>query len=88
MATCKACKSWFGSSAPGDLCPTCQRALKRLNGYAVPVVRCRECRRYKTVTWYDGEPYGTFCDEFKINGGPDFYCAYGQRREEGDGDVD
>ena len=51
---------------------------------AVPVVRCRECKRYKMVTWYDGEPYGTFCDEFKIDGGPDFYCAYGQRREDGD----
>lgn len=38
MATCKACNSWFGSNAPGDLCPTCERALKRLYGYAVPVI--------------------------------------------------
>lgn len=38
MAECKACGAWFGSSAPGDLCPTCGRALNRLRGYAVPAV--------------------------------------------------
>ena len=45
MANCKACGAWFGTATPQDLCPTCERALKRLNGYAVPVVRCGECEK-------------------------------------------
>ena len=38
MADCKACGAWFSSTAKTEICPTCERALKRLNGYAVPVV--------------------------------------------------
>ena len=41
MADCKACGAWFETTTPRDLCPTCERALKRLNGYVVPVVRGR-----------------------------------------------
>lgn len=39
MANCKACGASFSSSGHRDLCPGCERALKRLDGYAVPVVR-------------------------------------------------
>ena len=35
MADCKACGAWFSSTAPSELCPTCERALKRLDGYVV-----------------------------------------------------
>ena len=51
MADCKVCGGWFSSTAPSELCPTCERALKRLNGYAVPVVRCKDCR------WFDKTGY-------------------------------
>ena len=44
MADCKACGAWFGSVTEQDLCPACERALKRLNGYAVHVVICRDCK--------------------------------------------
>lgn len=37
MAECKACGEWFGTATPQDLCPTCERALKRLGGYVEPV---------------------------------------------------
>ena len=37
MPECKACKAWFASVMSEDLCPVCERALKRLEGYAVPV---------------------------------------------------
>lgn len=37
MANCKVCGEWFSSTNPDNLCPACQRALKRLNGYAAPV---------------------------------------------------
>ena len=46
MADCKACGAWFGTSTPQDLCPTCERAMKRLNGYALHVVRCKDCRNW------------------------------------------
>lgn len=36
MAECKACGEWFGTATPQDLCPTCERALKRLGGYVGP----------------------------------------------------
>lgn len=38
MADCKVCGAWFSSTAKTEICPTCERALKRLNGYAGPVV--------------------------------------------------
>lgn len=37
MPECKACKAWFASVMPEDLCPACEIALKRLNGYVAPV---------------------------------------------------
>lgn len=37
MADCKACGEWFGTTTPQDLCPPCERALKRLGGYVAPV---------------------------------------------------
>jgi predicted amidophosphoribosyltransferase len=41
MADCKVCGAWFSSTAKTEICPTCERALERLNGYAVPVVHGR-----------------------------------------------
>lgn len=48
MADCKACGAWFGTTTQQELCPTCERALKRLNGYAIPVVHGRWTRFYKS----------------------------------------
>ena len=45
VANCKACSAWFGTVAPQDLCPTCERTLERMKGYATPVVHGR---------WLDG----------------------------------
>ena len=53
MADCKACGEWFGSTSEDELCPACEKALKRLKGYAVPVRRCsfslEEARRRESV---------------------------------------
>lgn len=46
MADCKACGAWFASTTEQDLCPTCERALKRLGGYVEPVKRGRWVDRY------------------------------------------
>ena len=80
MSDCKACGGWFSSTAPIELCPTCERALKRLNGYAVPVVRCKDCNfchynssndTYKCVSM--NGMYGTVNENE--------FCSYGERRE-------
>ena len=48
MAECKACGEWFGTATPQDLCPTCERALKRLGGYVEPV------RHGRWEDWWPG----------------------------------
>ena len=74
MANCNACGAWFSSTAPDELCPTCERALKRLNGYAVPVVRCKDCKHYtpdKKHPWNDETGY----DLTKFETLPFGYCC-------------
>jgi len=48
---------------------------------AVPVVRCRECR-FNTTERKCLNP-----DSIIIVPSDDDFCSYGQRREDGDGDV-
>lgn len=45
---CIACGSPFDSSKiERKLCKYCEVALERMNGYVVPVVRCKDCK------WFD-----------------------------------
>ena len=81
MAECKACGEWFGTAVPQDLCPTCERALKQLNGYAVPVVRCRHCRSHH---WEQEPCHGKtvhYCKKLDAEVTADFFCAAGKRLE-------
>lgn len=83
MADCKACGAWFGTTTPQDLCPACERALARLNGYAAPVVRCRDCKHGDRV-YEDRDDYGcrmmlALPRWFK----GDHFCAYGERKDGG-----
>lgn len=78
MADCKVCGAWFSSTTKTELCPTCERALKRLNGYAVPVMRCKGCKMYQMDNgelWRCTNWNGLFraCK-------PDDFCSYGERR--------
>lgn len=77
MADCKACGAWFGTITPQDLCPTCERALKRLNGYAAPIVRCRNCKHRADAT-----DQGNYLCNRKMLGlvRPDDFCSYGERK--------
>ncbi len=80
MADCKVCGGWFSSTAPSELCPTCERALKRLNGYAVPVVRCKDCKDF--VPW--GDVFTRECGYCKEHQGDvlaEGFCYLGERRE-------
>lgn len=72
MPDCKACGAWFGSVAPQDLCPACERALARLKGYAVPVVRCKDCKYYMRLA--ECKFVGHF------SGGTNYFCADGERK--------
>ena len=85
MANCKACGAWFSSTAPDEICPTCERALKRLNGYAMPVVRCKGCKHCmlcypEKQIGKDATP-GWYCKDQKKYRRPDDFCSYGERRE-------
>ena len=77
MADCKACGAWFGTVAPGDLCPACERALKRLNGYVSPVVHCKDCKHMEISE----ETNGRYCHVWGFfNGaGDEGFCNYGER---------
>lgn len=84
MPDCKACGAWFGSVTPQDLRPACERALARLKGYAVPVVRCKDCKHYriflkrdmcaKNAQVLDGHEVGLTATN------PDNFCSYGERK--------
>lgn len=78
MADCKACGAWFGTATPQELCPTCERSMKRLKGYAAPVVRCRECKYRADAT----EKENYLCNR-KMLGlvRPDDFCSFGERKE-------
>ena len=80
MANCKACGAWFSSTAAQELCPTCERALKRLNGYAVPVVWCKNCDWYREDGSICVNPH---CGKsfYGCRVRQDHYCSYGERRE-------
>lgn len=68
MAECKACGTWFSSSESQELCPGCERALERLNGYVVPVVRCKDCKYFETPLCENEDNYDNW------------FCADGERK--------
>ena len=81
MADCKACGNWFSSSDPKDeICYHCKNAIKRMNGYAVPVVRCRDCRSYNTTNPLDAFGKCAYFGASFVYG--DDFCSHGERREE------
>ena len=78
MPDCKSCGAWFAAvNKREDLCPTCEKALARLAGYAAPVVRCAGCRSYN-------KPRTGFCEIHLDREHPDDFCSYGKRKEGAD----
>lgn len=75
MPDCKACGAWFGSVTPQDLCPACERALARLKGYAVPVVRCKECRHHSA----DAGVCNLYL-HFSVGVSANDFCSFGERK--------
>ena len=80
MPACKVCGRWFAKIRyDEELCDKCEISLSRLSGYAVPVVRCKDCKQGEI-----DDP--DFPDQYYCHAGcgwnkGDFYCAYGERKE-------
>lgn len=87
MPDCKSCGAWFAAvNKRENLCPTCERALARLAGYAAPVVRCAECKHLRPVVdAYTQETVGYWCAELDIGSVDiDGFCSRGDRKDGAD----
>lgn len=72
MPACKVCGRWFAKIRDDEeLCDKCEISLSQLSGYAVPVVRCKDCRKFKTNA----------CR--MVASGYDDFCSYGERKDGG-----
>lgn len=76
MPACKVCGRWFAKIRDDEeLCGKCEISLSRLSGYAVPVVRCRDCKHYDIggsciICGYQSRK-------------ADDFCSYGERKDGG-----
>ena len=77
MPACKVCGRWFAKIRDDEeLCDKCEISLSRLSGYAVPVVRCKDCKHL----------FGTLCAVCGLlPRKPDDFCSYGERKDDADG---
>ena len=73
MPACKVCGRWFAKIRDDEeLCDKCEISLSRLSGYAVPVVRCKDCKHK-----FGGSCI--ICGFQKRK--PEDFCSYGERKE-------
>ena len=69
-----------------DLVEACIKALVE-GGTLVEVVRCRECRYYdRSFPHSTYIPDAFYCKYINTHFKEDFYCAYGERRDDGSED--
>lgn len=73
MPACKVCGKWFAKIRDDEeLCDKCEISLSRLSGYAVPVVRCKDCKHL----------FGTICTVCGLlSRKPEDFCSYGERKD-------
>lgn len=84
---CKACGNKFVSTDERlEICPACEYAIKRLSGYVVKVVRCKDCKHFRKgnehnpdwcVMWSPAVGHKEQCAE-------DGYCNWGERKDGAD----
>ena len=86
MPACKGCARWFAKIRDDEeLCDKCEISLSRLSGYAVPVVRCKDCKHYLIADEFEGgKRYMCEVNHFSyINRDGDMrYCSYGERKDD------
>ena len=77
MPACKVCGRWFAKIRyDEELCDKCEISLSRLSGYAVPVVRCKDCK-------YTGGDFVCYRGVM-VQHKPEDFCSYGERRGGGE----
>lgn len=93
MPDCKSCGAWFAAvNKREELCPTCEKALARLAGYAAPVVRCKDCKHFNHKRMEcENEAISTDHEggaQYSLNFWLDDFCSYGERKDGADSDAD
>lgn len=90
MPACKICGRWFAKIRDDEeLCDKCGVALSRLSGYAVPVVRCKDCKWFADNN--DGDWFGCWLFQTiqiipEDAPKPEDFCSYGEPKMDGGGD--
>ena len=78
MPACKVCGRWFAKIRyDEELCDKCEISLSRLSGYAVPVVRCKDCKHCDPENYHCDHPMSTAAP---LRRKPDDFCSYGERK--------
>ena len=86
MPACKVCGSWFAKIRNDEeLCDRCEISLSRLSGYAVPVVRCNDCKHYDMGVCLKIYSDGNMHTEAWQSRRPEDFCSYGERKDDTDG---
>ena len=88
MPACKVCGRWFAKIRDDEeLCDKCEISLRRLSGYAVPVVRCRECKHLNVVNRKELYAHcpktNTVFLPFELDT-REHFCSLGERKEGAD----
>ena len=82
MPACKVCGRWFAKIRDDEeLCDKCEISLSRLSGYAVPVVRCKDCKHFDLGVCLKIYSDGNAHQEAWQSRKPDDFCSYGERNE-------
>ena len=85
MPACKVCGRWFAKIRDDEeLCDKCEISLSRLSGYAVPVVRCKDCKHYDLGVCLEIYSDGNAHPEAWQSRRPEDFCSYGERKEGAD----
>ena len=85
MPACKVCGRWFAKIRDDEeLCDKCEISLSRLSGYAVPVVRCKDCKHYDMGVCLKIYSDGNAHPEAWQSRRPEDFCSYGERKEGAD----
>lgn len=83
MPACKVCGRWFAKIRDDEeLCDKCGVALSRLSGYAVPVVRCKDCVHYDMGVCLKIYSDGNVHPEAWQSRKPEDFCSYGERKDD------
>ena len=86
MPACKVCGRWLAKIRDDEeLCDKCEISLSRLSGYAVPVVRCKDCKHYDLGVCLKIYSDGNAHPEAWQSRRPEDFCSYGEKRRGKDG---